>query len=84
MLSERTSLRLVTLSSGEEGFGWTCSVSMYSLFSFQRGLEGTIPYVTTDYNLKLPGASEKIGARETETTYQERLHPKPKFYRKVN
>lgn len=50
----------------------------------QRGLEGTIPYVTTDYNVKLPGASEKIGARETEVTYPERLHPKPKFYRKAN
>ncbi|CAH7447177.1 polynucleotide 5'-hydroxyl-kinase NOL9 [Phodopus roborovskii] len=32
----------------------------------QPGLEGTIPYVTTDYNLKLPGASEKIGEREYE------------------
>lgn len=49
----------------------------------QGGLEGTIPYVTTDYNFKLPGASEKIGARESGATYKERGHPKPKFYRKT-
>ncbi|XP_065744299.1 polynucleotide 5'-hydroxyl-kinase NOL9 [Phocoena phocoena] len=50
----------------------------------QRGLEGTIPYITTDYNFKLPGASEKIGARETEETRKKKVHPKPKFYRKTN
>ncbi|KAB0397142.1 hypothetical protein E2I00_007761, partial [Balaenoptera physalus] len=50
----------------------------------QRGLEGTIPYITTDYNFKLPGASEKIGAREIEETRKEKVHPKPKFYRKTN
>uniref|UniRef100_A0A8C3X3D9 Polynucleotide 5'-hydroxyl-kinase NOL9 n=1 Tax=Catagonus wagneri TaxID=51154 RepID=A0A8C3X3D9_9CETA len=50
----------------------------------QRGLEGTLPYVTTDYNFKLPGASEKIGARETEETQREKVHPKPKLYRNTN
>uniref|UniRef100_A0A8C5KU06 Polynucleotide 5'-hydroxyl-kinase NOL9 n=1 Tax=Jaculus jaculus TaxID=51337 RepID=A0A8C5KU06_JACJA len=30
----------------------------------QHGLKGAIPYITTDYNFKLPGASEKIGLRE--------------------
>ncbi|XP_023113813.1 polynucleotide 5'-hydroxyl-kinase NOL9 isoform X2 [Felis catus] len=54
------------------------------VFKSQRGLEGTIPYVTTDYNSKLPGASEKIGARETEETREEKVHPKPKLYRKIN
>ncbi|XP_037354972.1 polynucleotide 5'-hydroxyl-kinase NOL9 [Talpa occidentalis] len=50
----------------------------------QRGPEGTIPYITTDYNFKLPGASEKIGAREFEETHKEKVHPKPKLYRKTN
>ncbi|KAB1268826.1 Polynucleotide 5'-hydroxyl-kinase NOL9 [Camelus dromedarius] len=54
------------------------------VFKSQRGLEGTIPYITTDYNFKLPGASEKIGAREIEETQEEKVHPKPKFYRKTN
>ncbi|XP_058408765.1 polynucleotide 5'-hydroxyl-kinase NOL9 [Diceros bicornis minor] len=54
------------------------------VFKSQRGLEGTIPYVTTDYNFKLPGASEKIGARETEKTDEEKLYPKPRRYRKTN
>lgn len=54
------------------------------MFLFQHGLEGTIPYITTDYNFKLPGASEKIGARETEETREEKVHPKPKLYRKIN
>ncbi|XP_045331459.1 polynucleotide 5'-hydroxyl-kinase NOL9 isoform X2 [Leopardus geoffroyi] len=54
------------------------------VFKSQRGLEGTIPYVTTDYNSKLPGASEKIGARETEKPREEKVHPKPKLYRKIN
>ncbi|XP_014442085.1 polynucleotide 5'-hydroxyl-kinase NOL9 [Tupaia chinensis] len=50
----------------------------------QRGLEGTIPYVTADYNINLPGASGKIGARETET-YEGRRYPKVKqFYQKAN
>ncbi|CAD7681156.1 unnamed protein product [Nyctereutes procyonoides] len=50
----------------------------------QRGLKGTIPYITTDYNFKLPGASEKIGSRETEETCEEKVHPKPKLYRRIN
>nr|XP_055162005.1 polynucleotide 5'-hydroxyl-kinase NOL9 isoform X2 [Nyctereutes procyonoides] len=54
------------------------------VFKSQRGLEGTIPYITTDYNFKLPGASEKIGARETEETCEEKVHPKPKLYRRIN
>ncbi|XP_027964257.1 polynucleotide 5'-hydroxyl-kinase NOL9 isoform X2 [Eumetopias jubatus] len=54
------------------------------VFKSQHGLEGTIPYITTDYNFKLPGASEKIGARETEETREEKVHPKPKLYRKIN
>uniref|UniRef100_A0A8C7AQT7 Polynucleotide 5'-hydroxyl-kinase NOL9 n=1 Tax=Neovison vison TaxID=452646 RepID=A0A8C7AQT7_NEOVI len=54
------------------------------VFKSQRGLEGTIPYITTDYNRKLPGASEKIGARETKETREEKVHPKPKLYRKIN
>uniref|UniRef100_A0A8C6R9B5 Polynucleotide 5'-hydroxyl-kinase NOL9 n=1 Tax=Nannospalax galili TaxID=1026970 RepID=A0A8C6R9B5_NANGA len=44
------------------------------IFKNQDGLEGTIPYVTTDYNFNLPGASEKIGVRETEEA-----HEKPCF-----
>ncbi|XP_034358656.2 polynucleotide 5'-hydroxyl-kinase NOL9 isoform X1 [Arvicanthis niloticus] len=36
----------------------------HCVFKNQPGPEGTIPYVTTDYNLSLPGASEKIGERE--------------------
>lgn len=75
---------LLTLSSGEERFAWIWNASMYSLSAFQRGPEGTIPYVTTDYNFKLPGASGKVGARETEDPCKKRLHPKPKFYRKTN
>ncbi|KAM8790264.1 polynucleotide 5'-hydroxyl-kinase NOL9 [Rhynchonycteris naso] len=53
----------------------------------QHGHEGMIPYVTTDYNLGIPGASEDIGARETEATPKEKVekqHPKAKFYRKSN
>ncbi|XP_077747531.1 polynucleotide 5'-hydroxyl-kinase NOL9 isoform X2 [Canis aureus] len=56
----------------------------HCVFKSQRGLEGTIPYITTDYNFKLPGASEKIGARETEETCEEKVHPKPKLYRRIN
>lgn len=56
---------------------------MFSV-SFQHGFEGTIPYVTTDYNIKLPGATEKIGAREAEETYVKRQHPKARFYRKAH
>lgn len=54
------------------------------MFPFQRGLEGTIPYITTDYNFKLPGASEKIGAREIEENCEQKLYPRPKFYQKIN
>ncbi|XP_052574662.1 polynucleotide 5'-hydroxyl-kinase NOL9 isoform X1 [Peromyscus californicus insignis] len=36
----------------------------HCIFKNQPGPEGTIPYITTDYNFKLPGASEKIGERE--------------------
>nr|KAF6444626.1 nucleolar protein 9 [Molossus molossus] len=50
----------------------------------QRGLEGMIPYVTTDYNTRLPGASREIGAREAEEIRKEKQHPKAKFYRKAN
>lgn len=57
---------------------------IFSVFVFQRGLEGTIPYVTTDYNFKLPGASEKIGAREIKETQREKVHPKPKLYRNTH
>lgn len=49
----------------------------------QHGLEGTIPYITTDYNTRIPGASGEIGAREAEETYTEKRHPKAKFYRKA-
>nr|XP_048273861.1 polynucleotide 5'-hydroxyl-kinase NOL9 [Myodes glareolus] len=41
----------------------------------QPGPEGTIPYITTAYNFKLPGASEKIGEREFE-------HVGYRFYKK--
>ena len=37
----------------------------------QPGLEGTIPYLTTAYNFKLPGATEKIGEREFEHASEE-------------
>ncbi|XP_059547418.1 polynucleotide 5'-hydroxyl-kinase NOL9 [Myotis daubentonii] len=50
----------------------------------QHGFEGMIPYVTTDYNIKLPGATGKIGAREAEETYSKRQHPKARFYRKAH
>ncbi|KAF6110348.1 nucleolar protein 9 [Phyllostomus discolor] len=50
----------------------------------QPGPEGTIPYITTDYNLRIPGASGEIGARETEETGREKAHPKTRFYRKSN
>ncbi|XP_013359709.1 PREDICTED: polynucleotide 5'-hydroxyl-kinase NOL9 [Chinchilla lanigera] len=55
------------------------------VFTSQRGLEGTIPYVTTDYNFNLPGASEKIGARDTEKEKlpKGKLHPRSKFHRKM-
>ncbi|EDL81216.1 nucleolar protein 9 [Rattus norvegicus] len=36
----------------------------HCIFKNQPGTEGTVPYVTRDYNLKLLGASEKIGERE--------------------
>lgn len=55
---------------------------MFSV-SFQHGFEGTIPYVTTDYDIKLPGATEKIGAREAEETYIKRLPPRCRLYRKA-
>ncbi|KAM5248735.1 polynucleotide 5'-hydroxyl-kinase NOL9 [Ctenodactylus gundi] len=57
----------------------------HCVFKSQQGPEGTIPYVTTDYNVELPGASEKIGAREaTEEQEPERkLHPKSRHHRKV-
>ncbi|XP_054993545.1 polynucleotide 5'-hydroxyl-kinase NOL9 [Sorex araneus] len=48
----------------------------------QSGPEGTIPYTTTDYNYKLPGASEKIGARELEEGVEERLPPRERPRRK--
>lgn len=44
----------------------------------QRELQGTKPYVMTDYNLVFPRA------RETEEPHKEKLHPKSKFYRKSN
>uniref|UniRef100_A0A671ET36 Polynucleotide 5'-hydroxyl-kinase NOL9 n=1 Tax=Rhinolophus ferrumequinum TaxID=59479 RepID=A0A671ET36_RHIFE len=56
----------------------------HCVFKNQHGPEGMIPYITTDYNFKLPGASGKIGLRETEETCKEKLHPRPKFYRKTN
>lgn len=49
----------------------------------QRGIEGTVPYVTTDYNFKIPGASEKIGAREPEEAHKEKPYRRPKFCRKM-
>ncbi|XP_008565240.1 PREDICTED: polynucleotide 5'-hydroxyl-kinase NOL9 [Galeopterus variegatus] len=49
------------------------------VFKNQR-CEGTVPYVTTDYNFKLPGASEKIGARETRETHKGKSYPKPNFH----
>ncbi|XP_053431461.1 polynucleotide 5'-hydroxyl-kinase NOL9 isoform X1 [Nycticebus coucang] len=54
----------------------------HCVFKNQQRLEGTIPYVTTDYNFKLPGASEKIGAREPEERHRERQQPRYKSYRK--
>ncbi|GAB1289289.1 Polynucleotide 5'-hydroxyl-kinase NOL9 [Apodemus speciosus] len=36
----------------------------HCIFKNQPGPEGTVPYVTRDYKLSLPGASEKIGERE--------------------
>nr|XP_002716195.1 polynucleotide 5'-hydroxyl-kinase NOL9 [Oryctolagus cuniculus] len=56
----------------------------HSVFKSQHGLEGTIPYVTTDYNFKLPGASEKMGLREAQEVPEEKIHPKPKLHRKVS
>jgi hypothetical protein len=56
---------------------------VFSLFLFQHGPEGTIPYVTTDYNFKLPGASEKIGVRIAKEAPVKKIHPKPKLSRKV-
>ncbi|XP_037684568.1 polynucleotide 5'-hydroxyl-kinase NOL9 [Choloepus didactylus] len=56
----------------------------HCVFKGQKGVEGTIPYITTDYNYSLPGAREKIGAREPEQVYEEKRHPKSKFYRKIN
>ncbi|XP_023555146.1 polynucleotide 5'-hydroxyl-kinase NOL9 [Octodon degus] len=55
------------------------------VFTSQRGLEGTIPYVTTDYNFNLPGASERIGSRDTEKEKlpKGKLHPRSKFHRKM-
>nr|XP_027803394.1 polynucleotide 5'-hydroxyl-kinase NOL9 [Marmota flaviventris] len=52
------------------------------IFKSQRGPEGTIPYVTTDYNFKLPGASGKIGAREFDETQEGKLNRRPRFYQK--
>lgn len=52
------------------------------VFQTQRGPEGTIPYVTTDYNVKLPGASEKIRSREMEDMPKEKLPPRARLYRK--
>ncbi|XP_055980947.1 polynucleotide 5'-hydroxyl-kinase NOL9 [Sorex fumeus] len=43
---------------------------------YQNGPEGTIPYVTSDYNFKLPGASEKIGGRELEDGEEDKLPPR--------
>nr|XP_012646980.2 polynucleotide 5'-hydroxyl-kinase NOL9 isoform X1 [Microcebus murinus] len=54
----------------------------HCVFKNQRGLQGTIPYVTTDYNFKLPGASEKVGAREAEDRYRGKPRPKPRLYRR--
>lgn len=45
----------------------------------QRGPEGTIPYITIDYNYKLPGASEKIGAREMEGADDEKQCLRPRL-----
>lgn len=55
------------------------------VFKSQHGLEGTIPYVTTDYNYKLFGASEKIGARDPgkQKLPKGKTHPKSKFRRKM-
>ncbi|KAL4667944.1 hypothetical protein H8959_006633, partial [Pygathrix nigripes] len=47
------------------------------------GSKGPVPYVTTDYNFKIPGASEKIGAREPEEAHKEKLYRRPKFCRKM-
>lgn len=84
-------LSLFTIFSGEERKCHQVQLAEFGVFPFilfmflfQRGLEGTIPYITTDYNFKLPGASEKIGARETEETCEEKVHPKPKLYRRIN
>ncbi|XP_021563921.1 polynucleotide 5'-hydroxyl-kinase NOL9, partial [Carlito syrichta] len=49
----------------------------------QYGIEGAVPYVTTDYNFKLPGASGLIGTRETEESHKEKPPPRFRFYRKT-
>ncbi|XP_021015295.1 polynucleotide 5'-hydroxyl-kinase NOL9 isoform X2 [Mus caroli] len=41
----------------------------HCIFQNQPGPEGSVPYVTTDYNLKIPGATEKIGEREYEKAF---------------
>ncbi|KAM4872277.1 polynucleotide 5'-hydroxyl-kinase NOL9 isoform 2-T2 [Thomomys bottae] len=51
------------------------------IFCSQRGLEGTIPYITTDYNFNLPGASERIGVRTV--TEAEGMQIDPRFYQKI-
>ncbi|XP_006885979.1 PREDICTED: polynucleotide 5'-hydroxyl-kinase NOL9 [Elephantulus edwardii] len=50
------------------------------VFKNQRGVEGTIPYVTTDYNVRLPGARDKIGARYSEGNPEEERYLRPKLY----
>ncbi|XP_004705516.1 polynucleotide 5'-hydroxyl-kinase NOL9 [Echinops telfairi] len=49
-----------------------------------QGFEGPLPYVTTDYNFNLPGAREKIGARDPEETYEEKRYWRPKLSQKVH
>ncbi|KAM6216890.1 polynucleotide 5'-hydroxyl-kinase NOL9 [Rhynchocyon petersi] len=55
----------------------------HCVFKNQPGVEGTIPYVTTDYNLSLPGAQDKIGVRDSEENPEEERYLKPKLYRKM-
>ncbi|XP_058530582.1 polynucleotide 5'-hydroxyl-kinase NOL9 [Ochotona princeps] len=54
----------------------------HSVFKSQHGLEGTIPYVTTDYNMKLPGASEKMGLREGQDITETNMLRRPRLHQR--
>ncbi|XP_006873186.1 PREDICTED: polynucleotide 5'-hydroxyl-kinase NOL9 [Chrysochloris asiatica] len=56
----------------------------HCVFKSQRGPEGMIPYITTDYNFSLPGARDKVGARDSEQTDEEKKYLRSKLFRKIN